>query len=231
MKLRFVTLLILTLALSIVPIVKADPSATIRIVPVGADHTGFAILTESPADLQINVTSPAHSPITDVWLLFVADEDTKTHITSITTNITSWTVDATHFALVTDAVPPQGPGGGVGGTYPGCEAYDQYQPGGLRGQLGLGDQDNIYYTYAYLIDQITTTPTMFTLTVEAPGASEMKVLVLALGYNAQLPNASGKLNERSPYSGSTLVVPQLSTFLLVVASFSALGLYAIRRKK
>jgi len=234
------------LMVSIISVNKAValPGAIIRIVPEGAVATGMAIVTTTPAKLELNMTNPAHSPITDVWLIFVTNLNTYNSLAggSITTSFPgSWTLYQSDFSLVTDAIPPyqsnsENPSLPPG--YPGCYPDEQYQPGGSRGQLGLGNADPIYYAYRNITDYLTDDQLVydevekFTLYVDAPGASDLKVLVLAMGYSPFADNfGEGRLDEHSPYSGSTLVVPELSALILALASFAALGLYGIKRRK
>lgn len=241
---KAVLLFTLLLMVSFVGIARADPSATLRIVPEGAVHTGMAIMTTSPAKLELYMINSPHSPITKVWLIFVTNLDTYNSLTggSITTNFTgSWTLSQSDFNLVVDAIPPisnytENPSLLPG--YPGCYKDEQYQPGRLRGQLGLGDADPVYYAYrnitAFLSDNelVYGEVKKFTLYVNAPGASDLKVLVLAMGYSSFADKAGeGRLDERSPYSESTLVVLEITPLILTMIPFAALGLYAKKRKK
>jgi len=228
--------------LAAVPLVVAmpDPFATLRVVPVGSVTTGDPIVTQSPADLMIYVTDGAKQPLTDVWLLFAINEDTYLNMIKIYTN-TSLTIFPGNFVNVTKTgetkIPPGAPGS-YSSAWPGVEAPDdQYGVDSIKSKIGIPADGDMFYALGDLggssgdlIGPVTTSPQFFKVTVEGP-ISNMKVLVMALGYWPEAPNVHPYLlNVHSPFTGSTLIVPELSTVLLALSPFSAFGLYKIRHK-
>jgi hypothetical protein len=231
LSIAVLTLIVLTRG----PLVLAmpDPFATLRVVPVGSVETGEPIVTQSPATLMIYVTDEAKQPLDPAWLLLAINEETYIHLGEIFTN-TSLIFTKSDFTNVTETgetkIPPENPSG----SYPGCEQDEQYEVSAIKAKLGIPADGDLFYAYKELtgpyVSPVTTNPQYFEVTVDTPGNTNMKVLVLALGYWAGAPNAAGKLNVHSPFSGSTLVVLELSTFLLALAPLSAFGLYKIRYK-
>ncbi len=215
---RAILALSLLLLFASISIAKAD---NVRVIPVGGIHTGDPIVTTSPAEIQI--FSSSHTPITNVWLILIMNEDTYDHLTGITADATTFA--KSDFAEAADKIPPKEPSG----SYPGSK--DQYALGAIKSKLGTSGK--AYYAYkAFSISTITTAVQTFTLTVNAPGATQLRVLVLGNGYYAPLDNkGDGKLNQSTPWSGSTLVVPEVATLAIAASSFGALGLYAIKRGK
>ena len=194
----------------------------IKIVPEGSIHTGEPLVTETPANLLIYSTG--HSPIENVWLLMVMDETTYNGLDNITTTL-GVTVPKLDFELVTTSwLPPFEPDP----PYPG--SCVRYQVSAIKDKIGT--TGNVYFAVVHILDEITTTPTPFTLTVNLETPTSVRVLLIALGrYNKVPPDCLLPFNEGSPYSNSTLVVPELETILLITAPLCALGAYAIRRKR
>jgi hypothetical protein len=198
----------------------------IKIVPEGSDHTGEPLLTDTPANLLIY--SVGHSPIENVWLLIVIDENTYNSLNTITTSL-SVTVPKSDFELVTTSwLPPFLPDPSTDPPYPG--SCVRYQVSAIRDKIGTtGD---LYFTCVHLLDEITTTPTSFTLTVNLNTPTQVKALLLGLGrYDKKTIDCILPFNEGSAYSNSTLVVPELETILLITAPLCALGVYTIKRRR
>jgi hypothetical protein len=220
-------LLLVTVFLATSSIVKADPGANIRVIPVGGVHTGEPIVTTSPAEIMIY--SQSHTPIENVWLILAINEDTFNHLNTITADTT--TFDQNDFAVPTEAkIPPEA----ASGIYPGCERSAQYEVNTIKDKLGTPHTGKIYCAYKnFSISTITTTIQTFILTANAPGVTQLRVLVLANGYYKRLDNPKEyKLNEKTPWSNSTLVIPECcGTLLLTIASFAALGFFASKTKK
>jgi len=216
-------LLVFTLfaSTSFVSIVKAGPASQIRVIPVGGSHTGEPIVTSSPA--QLIIFSESQTPIEKVWLILTINEDTFNHLTSITAHSTPF-AKSDFNEPTQDKIPPEA----ASGPYPGCQQGDRYEVSAIKDKLGTSGK--VYYSYkAFSISTVTTTIQTFTLTVNAPGVTNMKVLVLANGYYAKLDEAGdNKLNEKTPYSGSTLVIPEPATLFIILASFAAFGLFEIK---
>jgi len=193
----------------------------IKIVPEGSIHTGEPLVTETPANLLIYSTG--HSPIENVWLLIVMDEATYNGLDDITT--LGVTVPKSDFELVTTSwLPPFKPDP----PYPG--SYVRYQVSAIKDKIGT--TGNVYFAVVHILDEITTTPTSFTLTVNLETPTSVRVLLIALGrYNRVPTDCTLPFNEGSPYSNSTLVVPELETILLLTAPLCALGVYTIKRRR
>ncbi|HKZ95132.1 MAG TPA: hypothetical protein VJ249_11230 [Candidatus Bathyarchaeia archaeon] len=216
-----------------------DPFANLRVIPVGSTETGAARITYTPADLMIYVTTARHSPTKNVWLVIVLNTPTFNaldYITAIGVD-TSVTFDKDRFVLAAEPrIPPEAPDGPYDSTYPGCTYDDQYAIGGVKDQLGAAGQD-VYYAYKFFKDSVTLTPYEFRLTLNFASAidvSQIKALVLANGRS--IPDNNGNyyglpFDIKTPYSGSTLVVPELAPLFLALSFFTAFGLYAIKRKK
>lgn len=216
------TVLLISLALTLALCVSVAKADNVRVIPVGGIHTGEPIVTTSPADIEIFSTS--HTPITNVWLVLIVDQNTYDHLVDIMAHTTQFL--KADFAMPAESkIPPEE----ASGSYPGTE--DQYNVATVKDKMATSG--NVYYAYkAFSISTITTVPQTFTLTVNAPGADSLKVLVLANGYYAQLDNkGNGKLNQSTPWSGSTFVVPEPATIALIASSFGALGIFAVKRKK
>jgi hypothetical protein len=194
----------------------------IKIVPEGSTHTGEPLVTDTPADLL--VYSRGHSPIKNVWLLMVMDENTYNNLASITTTL-GVTVPKSDFKLVTTFwLPPYK----ADPPYPG--SYVRYRVSAIKDKIGTTGK--VYYAVVPILDEITTAPTAFTLTVNLNTPTQVKVLLLGLGrYNRRSTDCILPFNEGSAYSNSTIVVPELETILLIAAPLSALGLYVIKRKR
>jgi len=234
MKRLVLGVLFLIILLPIVA-VNADPEATvIRVVPVGEPHTGLAIITDTtPAFLKINVTSGAHSPMYDVWLLFVVDSDTWDNLNSISITGTdgpttivkgdfSGALSSSSLKIPgtadTNCLPPSG--------YPGCIPQIQYELGAILSQMSqVYATTTVYYVLVYAFDMITyPTEEFFSVTVDS---THVNVLILAQGTEVD----GNPLTNNSPFSGSTLVILELGPVLLALASFSAFALYAVKRRK
>lgn len=194
----------------------------IKIVPEGSIHTGEPLVTETPANLLIYSTG--HSPIENVWLLMVMDEATYNGLDGITTTL-GVTVPKSDFELVTTSwLPPFEPDP----PYPG--SCVRYQVSAIKDKIGTTGK--VYFAVVHILDEITTTPTSFTLTVNLETPTSVKVLLIALGrYNKVHTDCLLPFNEGSAYSNSTLVVPELETILLITAPLCALGAYTIKRKR
>jgi hypothetical protein len=178
----------------------------IQVIPVVSEETGEPRITTSPANLMIFHTGEAD--IKDVHLLIVIDNSTYEGLGTITTN-TSLTISKSDFELVT--VDRLGFGN--------CE----YEVSAIKDKLGVGRDVDIYYNFTVFLEEITTSPTYFTLTVNS---NPVRVLVLALG-----KDRSDVFNACSSFSKSTFVIPEPATIFMAAASIAALGAYAYKRKR
>jgi hypothetical protein len=226
-------MVLLGIAILTIP-VFANPDATvIRVVPVGEPHTGSAIITGNPATLEAFVTTAAHSPIYDVWLLVVIDHDTYMNMNSITISDTDYPVTLVpgdFSAAVTgspDKIPLTNDGNYSGPTaFPGCQQNIQYAYGAVISQMSqVHTTTTIHYVLVYAFNSITNAPSrVFTV---ATDSTHINVLILGLGTEED----GTILANNTPFSGSTLHTPQIASILLAIASFSALAIYAVKRKR
>jgi len=198
----------------------------IKIIPEGSTSTGEPLITNSPANLLLY--SVGHSPIKNVWLLLVINENTYDNLDTITTTL-GVTVSKSDFKLVTTSwLPLFSADLSINPTYPG--SCIRYQVSAIKDKIGT--TGNLYFACVHLVDEITTTPTAFTLTVNMNTPTNFKVLLIALGrYNKITCTESLPFNEGSAYSNSTLVIPELETILLITAPLCALGAYTVKRKR
>ena len=94
-------------------------------------------------------------------------------------------------------------------------------------QSHLETTGSIYWAWAPFLGtmQLTKTPIDFTVTVPST-ATKMLVYVLA-----KETASSNEWTDRVPPTNPGFVVPEVATILLAVSSFSALGLFALKRKQ
>lgn len=211
-------------------IVFAD---NVRVTPEGEPHTGMAIITGNPAILEAYATTG--KTIEEVWFIVIVDEDTYADLSSIEIALTdfpttliksefSGPVSSGKIPEADGTDPNKGPD-----PYPGCTTpQTQYQVQAIRDQMGqvYAKPDSVRYVLVYGFEEVDDVPShgMFTVTVNAP---HINVLILAQGINGE----DTLLNQNSPFSGSTLIIPELATILTALASFAALALYAGKRRK
>ncbi|MGD0494770.1 MAG: hypothetical protein ABSB28_01865 [Candidatus Bathyarchaeia archaeon] len=238
---------ILLIALLLVlasPMVAFAAQDQIRVIPVGSSDTGMARITTSSASLEIFVTS-SNKNKTNVWLFIALDDATYNGLTSITLSGTQGPATLTKSSFTSIAlsgggkVPLTNDGNytGDGHTYPGCADNARWTVSAIISQMQqvYSAANSIHYGLVYGFDKITTVPQAFTVTVNAP---HINVLVLAQGLSEGATTASTittltviPLDSNSPFSGSTLVVPEVGTILAAIASLGAFGLYISKRRK
>jgi hypothetical protein len=240
-KLLLTLLAGIILLLMVLPIVAAanniqsGGASTIQVVPVGATETGSPIVTSTPANLIIYHTG--QGPITNVWFLIVINEPTYDKLLCITYN-GKILLTKSDFKLVTESkIPPEAPNWIT--AYPGSEC--QYEVKAIRSNMNEAKNNQLYYALKYILPQITTSPTHFQLAVILSSPAKLKALVLALGtyypsFKVYGPSITclpicQPFNRNSSFSKSTFVLPEVATLAIIAAPFSALGLYAVKRKK
>lgn len=236
MKLKFIAVFACALVLMALPmLVFAAGGDVIRVVPVGEPDTGMAIITsDEPATLEIHVTNAQKSPVNEVWLLFVIDEDTYNGLTNIIIDDTDGPTtvlkaDFTGGPVSSGQRPLEDDTNDLpNGEYPGCTSQTQWSVPAIRDQMSQvhPKPSSVRYVLVYGFASIDTSPKAFTVTVVS---SHVNVLVLAQGRVEG--EADDPLNSNSPFSGSTLIIPELGTVLLALASFSAFALYSFKRRK
>ena len=92
----------------------------------------------------------------------------------------------------------------------------------------MNEADSAYYTLKYLLPRANTFPQQFTLAVLLTGPSNLKALILCLGYSIACNNG---LNMFTSFSHSTLVVPEITTLALMASPFAGLGLCTTRQRR
>ncbi len=212
-KLRLVPLaaLLIMLATFVVPAM----AATIRVEPHGS-YFGLPVMLESPATFCVNVTT-SNEITYDPHIFLVM---TETSFNSLTGNVVvSWTggsvtILAGDWTKETDnsvKVPP------------GTDNGNAYTVASLRDHLQTTEP--IYWAFKPFLSQpITTDCQSFTVTLPAD-SPRMAVYVLGKLEGSDL------FNNRSPPTQPGFVVPELAPILMAVAAFSALALFALKRKK
>jgi hypothetical protein len=224
-------MLLVLLAILALPTAVFAAGDVIRVVPAGSLDGTMAIITSSPADLEISVTS-GQQPRTNIWLLFVIDIDTYNGLGTITIGGTDGptTLSKSDFTGVpsNNKIPKTNDDNYVGNghIYPGCTQQTQYNVNAIKTQMSqVYPTTSIRYVLVYGFSSINTSPKSFTVEVDS---SHVNLLILAQGRAGSLP--TDPLDSNSPFSGSSLVVPELVPILLSLASFSALALYAVKRR-
>ena len=239
-----VTFLILFAIVLIRPsMASPDPSHVLYVKPTSGGGTGPYVIT-SPATLEIGIKASAasvHNTVTDIWLILILNDDTHANLVKITTNVTSQFLPGDF--INPDDIPesriPRTSSGQYDPleNYPGYEFDEQYTVNALESHIYGSDSEPIwYFVRKTTIGSIMkTSPATLTLTVNAPGATEMKVMVLAIGYSydfdANDGTVTGELNESTSLSEYTFVVPEIATVLLALAPIAGLGLYTYKQKK
>jgi hypothetical protein len=223
-KAKLTLVVMIVLALAVVPHVSANPATNIKVWPVGTVESEEPVVTTSnPTEMMIYVTA-YEQRISSAWVLLVLNTETYNGLDHIDVAGVNYIPDdfrvATENKLPLEAADSEFPG------YPGCENYLTYSVGAVADKVGGGD---VYYAVKKVFDyEISTTPVYFTITHYGT-STNLRILVLALGRETE--TGSGKFNNHSSFSGSTLIVPELATILLATASLSVFGLYKLKRKK
>jgi len=217
-------LLSLALLLVAVPYVNAQ-TGTIRIDPV------WPIMLASPADFEIWVEG-AGDPTHDPNVLLVMSQGCYDGLTGDV--VVSWTWPSSDSVTFSKAafganavsdnsakVPP------TGTTEGGC-----YTVASLKDHLSYGlsvpisASETIYWVYGPFLGgaDLTGTHRSFTVTFTS---TDPRMLVYAIGKT----EAGTLFDNKVPPTQPGFIVPELGTVLLVLASFSALALYALKRRK
>jgi len=211
-KSKLLLLFALILVVTTVPLAYAAGTGIIRISPA------LPVATSSPANFEIWVQGS--DPITsDPHILLVMTECTKNQLIGsvvVTWDSGSISFDETDFDPPTsDFVPDSGTTSGA--RYTVASLTDHLETTG-----------NIYVAMGgpFLSSAITTSHQTFEVTF-ASDCIDPKILVYVLGKT----DGSALFNSFVPPTIPGFAVPELGTVLLAAASFTALGLYAVKRKK
>jgi hypothetical protein len=177
---------------------------TIRIQP--ANPT----MISSPATFNISVTEhPADDPHI-ILVMTKACYNGLTGSVQITWSGGSKSFSAANFTSAkTGKVPPSTPDA-------------DYTVASLQDHLGVSHSEDVYYAFGpFLAGPITQTKQTFVVTLPSTAP---RMLVYAIG------KSSTDFDNKVPPTIPGFVVPELGPILLALASFSALGLYSLRRK-
>jgi hypothetical protein len=192
----------------------------IRLTPHGS-YYGQPIMLSSPATFSVYIQSGENAADPHIFLVMteacykgltgnVKVNWTKT--SSIT--ITTWQKETTN----SKKVPPDTTSGAG------------YTVASLKDHLNTTGP--IYWAFeSFLSGPITKTPTQFTVTLPTTAP---RMLVYALGKSYSSANnarCTPLFNNRVPPTQPGFVVPELVPVLLLLAPFSALALYTIKRRR
>lgn len=233
-----------------IPSVRARPSESLNVVPVGSVVTGDPIVTTNRATLMVYNLDGDNIPQNTVWVLLATNYATFSRVGSISVS-TGVTFRKSDFFNRYDSsesnrrFPPaysNTPVPEMLGTkwldlipgYPGCESDSQYEVNSVEDKIGISHTESLYWTIKPLKLQapVTDEPQFFTLTLNPTGhISNLKILVMVLGFGHSYPNSHPwRFNIHSPCTRKTLTVPEPSSILLAIAPIAALGLYKGRHK-
>ena len=224
MKKPILSLLAITVVLATVSFAFAgNATGTIRLGP-----DIWPVMVASPAVFDIWVEG-AGDPTNQPHVLLVMTEDCWNGLTGDV--VVNWTGDSvsfnkmTNFTGVTDnsaKVPPSGTTEGACYTVASLKDHLSYAL-----SVPLSATDTIYWAMKPFLGggPLTDTHQSFTITFTS---SDPRMLVYALGETTM---SEGKFDTKVPPTKPGFIVPELVPILLVVASFSALALYAIKRRK
>ena len=228
------------------PLVNANPFATLSVWPVGSVDTGEPIVTTTPAELMVYNIDGTHIPIDPSWILLATNAETRDHIVSVTTDA-GVTYTKGDFLNVFDAdkIPPLSPTGAVPGMsgvtwgdlipgYPGSETSEQYAVGAVKSKLGIPTDDDLWWAIKDSnLPPITDVPQTIKITVAMDaGVTDLKIMVLILGFWNGVNSTPYKFNVHSPFTRSTiLIAPEVATIALAFAPLSAYGLYKLKTRK
>jgi hypothetical protein len=189
----------------------------IRLDPHGS-YYGEAVMLDSPATFSVYIQSgdDALDPhiflvMTESCFLGLTGPVTVDWPGGATPDLTIQTGDWTEETVNSVIVPP------------GCESGTGYTVASLKDHLETTGP--IYWAFEpFLANPISTTPQQFTVTLDS---SDPEMMVYALGK----AEGDSLFSNRVPPTQPGFVVPELATILMATASFSALGLYALKRKR
>lgn len=219
-------LIAFAMMLIIIPSVRAgQATGSIRIDPA------LPIMLTSPANFEIWV-QPGGNPTHDVNILLVMTQASFDGWTAPEDFVVSWsgagsplTIAKAAFTDVTEnseRVPDSGTT--AGGSYTVASLKDHLSTG-LSDPLS--STDTIYWAKGLILPPGTDlTTTHVSITVTLP-STDPRMLVYLIGKTGE----STLFNNKVPPTIPGFVVPELGPMLLALASFSALAVYAIRRRK
>ena len=205
----------------------------LRVVPTDKEHTGMAIITEATSELTATVTANGKT-VADVWLVLIVDQATYAGLNSITLSGTDGptsidTSDPWSAALTSGRLPEENDPHVVPIPYPGCTVpQTNYQVAAVISQMSQVHEDviSVRYILVYGFDWVDKQNNrVFTVTVES--STRVNMLVLGQGIEGE----TDVLNENTPFSGSTLMVPEVGTLLLGLGALAGFALFITLRRK
>jgi hypothetical protein len=209
-KIVFISLAIIALLAIAGPVF----AATIRIDPHSSTYPNAVMLT-SPATFNISDVSKTDY---DPHILLVMTVASYNGLSGDV--VVSWTADSITFHKADFAL---GTFGGGNKIPPGVTA--DYTVASCADHLGVSG-NNVYYAFGqFLANSISSTKQEFTITASS---TALRMLVYAIG-RENSPTAP--LNNKVPNTQPGLVVPELVPALLSLGSFSALAIYAVKRRR
>jgi len=225
-KIALVIIIVALFAFAINPIkAEGEATGTIRISPA------LPIMTESPANFEIWVQG-AGDPTYNPHILLVMTYESWDGLTDDI--VVGWDGDSISFAKGGFTMADNGyvpPSGTTNGT--------RYTIASLKDHLGTDGP--VYWAMDAFLDGPLHTSPHKTFTVTLP-STEPRMLVYALGKTYACPFTLGIQTEISPFCNGLFnnkvpptipgfVVPEPSTILLALSSFSAFALYAFKRRR
>ncbi len=196
-----------------------DPKSTIRLDPANP------ITVESPATFEVYVNDPNDSPTTDPYILLVMTKASYDSLSGVVE--VSWTGGSIDIPKddFTGVLPTDGKIPPIGEPPGGTDEGDRYSISSFQSHLGVPPDEPVYYALKpFLPNDITTEKQEFTVTLPSDAT---RMLVYVLGKCG----GSSSYNNRVPPTEHGFIIPELGPLLLTLASFSALGLYTIKRRK
>jgi hypothetical protein len=236
---------LLVLLLVAIPIANAsfDPCHgcrhIIKVIPVEPTFPtkrGEPLITGNPANLMIFQTGRGLGSVKNVWLLIVLNEPTFNALVQINMNGSKFMEPSDFIEVTTRKIPPTDPDPTTG--YPG--SLCTYNVAAIKDKMNETKTSKIYYGLKFLVNQISTRPTNFTLEIVLNTPVSLKALVLALG---RLDVCGGcgcgvscignePFNACSSFSKSTFMISEAATIALATAPFlGAAGFYLIKHKR
>lgn len=210
-KLIFLMPIICLLLIGAVPVFAAGNSTGgIRISPA------LPVMVKSPAPFETWLQPLNAPPATSPNIVLVM---TKACYDGLSGSVVvTWTGGSTSFpknafiAAHTGYVPTSGSTSG-----------GRYTVGSFQDHLGVPHSENVYYAYGpFLAAPITQTHQSFTVALTS---THTRMLVYAIAKGSTL------FDQKVPPTIPGFVVPELAPVLLTFASFGALTLYAVKRRK
>lgn len=216
-KIVSISLAIIALLAIASPVFAQD---LIRITP-HSSYYGEPIMLSSPATFSVYIQSGENAADPHIFLI-MTETCYKGLTGSVTVNWTktdSITITTWNKETVNSKKVPPGTANGIGYTVASLKSH-------------LVTTEPIYWAFEpFLSGPITKTPTQFTIVLPST-APRMLVYALGKSYPSLTVAACTPLfNNRVPPTQPGLVVPELVPALLSLASFSALAIYAVKRRR